>query len=200
MSIPGPPHIEPRDALQQAEGVRMPRRPEDLLGGPALDERAAARFAVMEALRRESSLDALAEALEVSKSGFYAHLRKSEGLRRRGDKSLRPLIRSSFEQSRATYGCLRIRWDLRERGERCGKNRVARLMREQGLRPTQKRRFRPCTTQSRHNYQIAENWLAKVPAPDRPGRLWQSDITATNGWIVERTSARFQNYRRLCIR
>src|SRR5262245_19688981 len=89
----------------------------------------------------------MAEALEVSKSGFYAHLRKSEGQRRRDDQRLRPLIRSSFEQSRATYGCLRIGWDLRERGERCGKNRIARLMREEGLRPRQKRRFRPCTTQ-----------------------------------------------------
>jgi putative transposase len=140
----------------------------------------------MEAMRREDSIDELAEALEVSKSGFYAHLRKSQRLRRRGDQRLRPLIRSSFERSRATYGCLRIQWDLRERGERCGKNRVARLMREEGLRPRQKRRFRPCTTESRHNDKIAENCLAKMPAPDRPGRLWQSDITyieTAEGWL-----------------
>jgi len=140
----------------------------------------------METMKREDSIDEVAEALEVSKSGFYAHLGKFQGLRRRGDQRLRALIRSSFEQSRATYGCLRIRFDLRERGERCGKNRVARLMREEGLRPRQKRRFRPCTTQSRHNHKIAENWLAKVPAPDRPGQLWQSDITyieTAEGWL-----------------
>jgi len=140
----------------------------------------------METMKREDSIDEVAEALEVSKSGFYAHLGKFQGLRRRGDQRLRALIRSSFEQSRATYGCLRIRFDLRERGERCGKNRVARLMREEGLRPRQKRRFRPGTTQSRHNHKIAENWLAKVPAPDRPGQLWQSDITyieTAEGWL-----------------
>ena len=140
----------------------------------------------MEAMRREDSIEELAEALEVSKSGFHAHLGKSERLRRRGDQRLRPLIRSSFEQSRATYGCLRIRWDLREQGERCGKNRVARLMREEGLRPRQKRRFRPWTTQSRHDHKIAENWLAKVPAPDRPDRVWQSEITyieTAEGWL-----------------
>jgi hypothetical protein len=64
-------------------------------------------------MKREGSVDELAEALEASKSGFYAHLRKSEGLRHRADQRVRPLIRSSFERSRATYGCLRIRWDLR---------------------------------------------------------------------------------------
>jgi transposase InsO family protein len=64
--------------------------------------------------------------------------------------------------------CLRIRWDLRERGERCGKNRVARLMREEGLRPRQKRPFRPRTTDSGHDHKVAVNWLAKVPAPGRP--------------------------------
>ena len=140
----------------------------------------------METMKREGSVDELAEAMEVSKSGFYAHLHKLERPRRRSDQRLRPLIRSSFEQSRASYGCLRIRWDLREQGERCGKNRVARLMREEGLRPRQKRRFRPCTTQSRHNHKIAENWLSKVPAPDRPGQLWQSDITyleTAEGWL-----------------
>jgi putative transposase len=140
----------------------------------------------METMKREGSVDELAEALEASQSGFHAHLRKSEGLRHRADQRLRPLIRSSFERSRATYGCLRIRWDLRQWGERCGKNRVARLMCEEGLRPRQKRRFRPGTTESRHNHKITENWLAKVPAPDRPGRIWQSDITyieTAEGWL-----------------
>lgn len=80
----------------------------------------------------------------------------------------------------------RVRLDLRELGHRCGKNRVARLMRESGLRARQKRRFRPRTTDSRHSHKIAENWLAKVPAPDRPGLLWQSDITyieTQQGWL-----------------
>ncbi|MDP9129049.1 MAG: IS3 family transposase [Candidatus Binatota bacterium] len=137
-------------------------------------------------MKREDSIEELAEALEVSKSGFYAHLHKLERPRRRGDQRLRALIRSSFEQSRATYGCPRIRFDLRERGEHCGKNRIARLMREEGLRPKQKRRFRPCTTQSAHHHKIAENWLTKVPTPDRPGRVWQSDITyieTAEGWL-----------------
>ena len=35
------------------------------------------------------------------------------------------------------------------------------------MRPRQKRRFRPCTTDSRHGHKVAENRLTKVPRPDR---------------------------------
>ena len=117
------------------------------------------------------SIEELAEALEVSKSGFHAHRHKQERPRRQRDAELRPLIHRSFEQSRKTYGSPRLLIELREQGHRCGKNRISRLMREEGLRPKQKRRFRPRTTDSRHDHRIAENWLAKVPAPDRPGMI-----------------------------
>jgi transposase InsO family protein len=140
----------------------------------------------MEKLNPEYPTDALAAALEVSESGFAAHRRKARRPRRQHDEQLRPLIRESFEQSRRTYGCPRVRLDLQDRGQRCGKNRIARLMRESGLRPKQKRRFRPRTTESRHAHPIAENWLAKVPAPDRPGLVWQSDFTyleTGEGWL-----------------
>jgi putative transposase len=140
----------------------------------------------MEKLTSQYPADALAEALEVSESGFAAHRRKAERPRRRQDAQLRPLIAQSFEQSRRTYGCPRVRLDLQERGQRCGKNRIARLMRESGLRTRQKRRFRPRTTDSLHAHPIAENWLAKVPAPDRPGMVWQSDFTyleTAEGWL-----------------
>lgn len=140
----------------------------------------------MEKLAPQYPADALAEALEVSQSGFAAHQRKPQRPRRREDAVLRPLIRQSFEQSRRTYGSPRVQRDLRAAGQRCGKNRIARLMREERLQPRQKRRFRPLTTESRHAHRVAQNWLAKVPAPDRPGHLWQSDITyieTREGWL-----------------
>lgn len=140
----------------------------------------------MEKLLAEYSLDALAETLQVSQSGFAAHRRKEKRPRRQQDAQLRPLIARSFEQSRSSYGCPRVRLDLQQAGHRCGKNRVVRLMREQGLRPRQKRRFQPRTTDSRHDHKVAQNWLAKVPAADRPGQIWQSDITyieTAEGWL-----------------
>ena len=139
----------------------------------------------MKTLSSQFSQAELAAALGVSLSGFHDHRHKPKALRRRQDAQLRPLVVESFERSRRTYGSPRIRLDLADLGHRCGKNRIARLMREQGLRPKQKRRFRPRTTDSRHDHKIAENWLAKMPAPDRPGQLWQSDITyieTAEGW------------------
>ena len=140
----------------------------------------------MQKLTPEYPAEALAEALEGSESGFAAHRRKAERPRRRQDAELRPLIAQSFAASRRTYGCLRVRPDLQDRGQCCGKDRTARLMRLEGLRPRQKRRFRPRTTDSGHAHPGAENWLAKVPAPDRPGLVWQSDFTyleTAEGWL-----------------
>jgi transposase InsO family protein len=68
-----------------------------------------------------------------------------------------------LKSSRHTYGGPRIRRDPADRGQRCGKNRIARLMRESGLRPGQKRRFRPRTTESRHDHKLAENCWRKCP-------------------------------------
>ena len=140
----------------------------------------------MEKLRALYSVGALAEALEVSKSGFHAQRHKPRRPRRQRDDALKPLIAASFVRSRKTYGPLRIRADLRQAGERCGKARIGRLMREERLRPTAKRHFRPLTTDCRHGHKIAENWLAKMPAPERPGMVWQSDFTyieTAEGWL-----------------
>lgn len=140
----------------------------------------------MEKLSPHFPVRALAEALAVSRSGFYAHRHKPARPRRQRDGELRPLICASFARSRQSYGCRRVRADLAAAGQRCGKNRLARLMRAERLRPRQKRRFRPQTTQSRHPHAPAENWLAKVPTPDRPGQVWQSDFTylpTGEGWL-----------------
>jgi putative transposase len=128
----------------------------------------------------------MADALEISKSGFFAHQGKAERPRAQQDKQLSNAIEPIFVASRRTYGSPRIMHALRRSGWRCGKNRVARLMRSRGLRARQKRRFRPKTTQSDHKLPVAPNWLAKVPKPDRPGQVWLADITyiqTEEGWL-----------------
>ena len=140
----------------------------------------------MNALKADYQVEEMAHALEVSPSGFYAHQHKPERPRARQDQGLVPKLQAAFQASRHTYGSPRLTVALRRQGECCGKNRVARLMREQGLKARQKRRFVPRTTQSDHDQPIAPNWLAKVPAPTRPDQVWVVDITylATGeGWI-----------------
>ena len=132
----------------------------------------------MQKMSDQHSLPTLAQALEVSQSGFHAHQRKDQGARRQEDRRISRAIVPIFAASRQTYGCPRGTAALRAQGVRCGKNRVARLMREHRLRPKQKRqRWRPTTTQSDHRQPVAENWLARVPAPERPDQVWVADIT-----------------------
>jgi putative transposase len=140
----------------------------------------------METLLTKYSISELAEALEVAPSGFHAHRHKTSRLRRRQDAELQRLLTDAFAQSRCTYGSPRLQIELRAAGYRCGKNRVARLMRQAGLRAKQKRRYRPVTTDSRHDHRIARNWPARVPASHAPGQIWQSDISyieTKEGWL-----------------
>ena len=138
-------------------------------------------------MQDEHPIAALAEALDVSRSGFFAHRRKSVGVRQQQDRALAREIAPIFAESRQTYGSPRLTAALRQQGRRCGKNRVARLMRENHLAPRQKRkRWKPATTDSNHADPVAENWLSKVPAPDRPNQVWVADITyidTSEGWL-----------------
>jgi transposase InsO family protein len=138
------------------------------------------------AMQTQEQITMICQTLEVSRAGYYTHCRKQERPRRQQDQQLLQLIVQAFVDSRQTYGSPRLRAVLQRQGQRCGKNRVARLMRQAGLRAHQKRRFRPRTTQSNHGPPIAENWLAKVPTPQRPDQVWVSDITylpTQQGWL-----------------
>jgi len=140
----------------------------------------------MTSLRKHYPVAALARALEVSPSGYYAHQHKGHGSRAQQDRLLQQQIQQAFQASRATYGSPRIRACLQRQGCHHGKNRIARLMRQIGLRARQKRRFVPRTTQSDHDQPVAPNRLAQVPAPERPNQVWVVDITyipTGEGWL-----------------
>ena len=137
-------------------------------------------------MRASHCLTEMANALAVSKSGFFAHQRKGERPRARQDNELSQAIEPIFVASRKTYGSPRIMHALRRSGWRYGKNRIARLMCSRALRARQKRRFRPQITRSDHKLPVAPNWLAKIPKPDRPGQVWLADITCIQtqeGWL-----------------
>jgi putative transposase len=140
----------------------------------------------MDAMKNEHSVIELADALEVSASGHAGHQHKDQRPRRRDDVRLGERLRVIFEENRRTYGSPRLQAALRQQGRRVGKNRISRLQRTLGLRPVQKRRWRPRTTTPDPALPVAENYLAKVPAPDRPNQIWVADITylpVAEGWL-----------------
>lgn len=120
----------------------------------------------------------LCRVLEVSRSGFYDAGKKAQRLRRQQDGLLIERLAELFFQSRHTYGCLRLQHALRQQQIRCGKNRIARLMKQCQLRPRQKRRFRPKTTQSKQGRPVAPNRLLELsPVVEKPDQVWVADLT-----------------------
>ena len=78
------------------------------------------------------------------------------------------------------------RAEPRERGVRCGENRVARLMRESGLQAKQQRVFSGRTTNSDHDLPVAPNRLDRQFEADAPNQKWTCDITyvaTQEGWL-----------------
>ena len=139
-------------------------------------------------MKSEHPIRALCEAFEVSPSGYYdwRHAQEQPAKRCRQDQQLKEQIAQIHQQSRQTYGTPRIQMSLRQNGQRHGRNRIGRLMREAQLCGRQGRRFRPLTTQSAHDQPIAPNYLSQRPAPTGPDQVWVADITyiaTAAGWL-----------------
>jgi len=130
---------------------------------------------------------AMCAALEVPKSGFYKWLRKMNepSDKQWEDAVLKMDIRQIHEESKKTYGRPRLLMALQAKGRQCGKHRLVRLMKEEGIEGLQRRRFRVKTTDSNHPYAIAPNLLEGHPGPSRPDEIWVADITyvrTEEGW------------------
>jgi putative transposase len=122
----------------------------------------------------------------VSPSGYFAW--KKRGCERRRlcrDRVALAHVRERFSLSGETYGAPRVWHDLQEDGIGIGRNRIARLMRENDLKAHQKRRFKK-TTDSKHKGRIAPNLLAQDFSADGPDQKWAADISyvwTAEGWL-----------------
>jgi transposase InsO family protein len=127
----------------------------------------------------------LCRVLKVSRSGYYAWHKRPAATRTRQDQSLALEVAAIHAQSRGRYGSPRVHAELRERGQRIARKRVARLMRAAGLRGRERRRFR-CTADSKHKMAIKGNLLARRFAVAAPNTGWVTDITylwTLEGWL-----------------
>lgn len=123
--------------------------------------------------------------LEVSRSGFYAWLRRGPSRRQREDERLKVALRAAHQRTRETYGARRLQPELAADGFVAGRDRIARLRREMGLRCKQTRRFK-ATTNSNHTLPVAENRLDQAFSPHAPNQVWVTDITyipTGEGWL-----------------
>ena len=128
----------------------------------------------------------LCRILEVSEAGYYQWRKRPESHRRRANRALLVHVRAVHGKSRGRYGSIRVRKELHSRGIRCGRHRVARLMREEGLRAKAARKYKPTTTDSRHRLPVAPNILERDFTAKRPNEVWVGDISfipTRQGWL-----------------
>ena len=115
------------------------------------------KYRFMEEHRETYKIKSMCEVLKVSRSGYYAWKTRQPSTRQKDNEELLRHIREVHTQSRRLYGSPRIAAELKKQGFGCGKNRVARIMREHSIgAEVKKRRFRR-TTDSRHPYALASN-------------------------------------------
>jgi transposase InsO family protein len=123
----------------------------------------------------------LCRVLEVSASGYRAWRWRAPSARALADAGLSEAIRAAHRQSRECYGAPRIHAELRARGLTCSRKRVARLMREAGIRGVHRRRFEPTTVRD-PGARPAPDLVARDFSAAGPDRLWVADITELPTW------------------
>jgi transposase InsO family protein len=135
--------------------------------------------------QQEYSVKIMCHALGVSESGYYAWRKREPRPRQVENGRLTEQIAQAFQRGRGVYGSPRVHAELRAQGINSGTQRVARLMRQAGLRAVQKQR-RVRTTESRHSDPVAPNLLQRDFTAPAPNRKWLTDITAVwtaEGWL-----------------
>ena len=143
------------------------------------------KYQIMSKQRGTHGVEKMAEVLGVARSGYYAWLDGKESARALEEKELIEQIRKIQGEVRHSYGSPRMREELLRRGRHVGKNRVARIMRENALGPQPKKRF-VVTTHSKDGQEVAENIVNRNFEASAANRVWVSDITyvaTAEGWM-----------------
>jgi len=127
----------------------------------------------------------MCNVLDVSRSSYYAWLRRPESFRKKENRSLAIRIKVIHGQKRKTYGSPRVHQELKDTGIKCSRNRVARIMKQEGIRAVVQRKYK-ATTDSKHNLPVAPNLLKQDFDIKEPNKVWLADITyisTLEGWL-----------------
>ncbi len=134
----------------------------------------------------EFRVEHMCRVMGVVRSGYYAWCHRTPGLRRQANQELLGQIQVEFQASRKTYGSPRIQVSLKRKGVVCGRQRVARLMRQDGLYARPKHKSSPVTTQHQPGVIPAPNRLNQDFSAPAPDQKWVSDFTyiqTSEGWL-----------------
>ena len=131
------------------------------------------------------SIKEMCQTLEVSKSGYYKYANKPKSKRDCDNDMLLNRIKDIYKDNKGRYGSPRIKAQLNKDKMPCGKNRVARIMSSNGIKAKTRKKFR-VTTDSKHNYPVAQNLLKQDFTATEINQKCVSDITyiyTQEGWL-----------------
>lgn len=129
----------------------------------------------------------MCEVLGVCRSSYYAwkkHQLPSQGIER--NRVLKEDILRIYKESGKRYGSPKITHCLRSEHQHVSRKRVAKIMRELGVKSIIRKHYRVNTTNSKHKHPICENLLNREFTVDHPATAWVSDITyirTEQGWL-----------------
>ena len=128
----------------------------------------------------------MCKAFKVSKSGYYQWLYRKPSARAEETQKIKKMIKSVYRDSKGRYGSPRITEELKSRGVKVSRPRVARMMKSEGIQSIVRKKYKVSTTDSNHEHAISENHLDRNFKADKPGQKWVSDITyihTQQGWL-----------------
>lgn len=143
------------------------------------------KFALIEAENAHFPIEFMCEQLEVSRSGFYAWRGRAPSQHAIEEQRLGVEVAAIHEASSKRYGSPRVHEELKSSGRKVGRNRIARLMQDNGLVARPQRRFK-ITTNSEHTLPIAPDLVQRDFTAAAPNQVWVTDITyiwTREGWL-----------------
>jgi transposase InsO family protein len=147
------------------------------------------RYAFIERHARTWPISFQCQVLGVSVSFYHQWRRRKNasgsGGSRLSNTFLLAYIQAIFTEVRGAYGWPRMYRELRTRGLRVGKERIRKLMKENGLQARARKKFR-ATTDSNHSLPVSPNLLKRNFQADAPNKVWTGDITycwTGEGWL-----------------
>lgn len=124
--------------------------------------------------------------LGVSSAGYYAWFDREPSAAHKRREELAGEIRTAHADVKRRYGSPRMHAELNARGQACSVNTVAKIMKGLGIQAISHRKFRVSTTDSNHDFPVADNVVDRDFTASKPNEVWLTDITyvpTQEGWL-----------------
>jgi putative transposase len=131
------------------------------------------------------SLAGMCRVLSASRSGYYAWRHRGLSTHQREDLALAAHVQRVHIATREAYGARKVWKALVAEGIACGRHRVARVRRENGIEARRRRRFK-VTHYARRHKNTAPDLLRRQFQAERPNQCWVGDVTFIStraGWL-----------------